>query len=234
MKLIEQNPVIATGVLVAVAVVIVAFVIGGDAQYDTLNFLPTTFDAVVDVLTPIFLVALLVERALEVFVGTGRKIGRADMDSALQKATDKIAQLKERLDVLQAQLDAPGAKNLTPVEIAAIHARRENVAKIFPVAQRNERNAKADVEKYRSETGRITFFAGAFIGLIIGLAGIRVVAPLVDFELAQWTAFQLFLFHSLDVILTAGLLAGGASGIHQIVATFGDFTDKTRRTTKKA
>ena len=71
MKIIEQNPVRATGVLVVVAVVIVAFVIGSDAQYDTLNFLPTTYDAVVDILTPIFLVALLVERALEVFVGTG-------------------------------------------------------------------------------------------------------------------------------------------------------------------
>ncbi len=234
MKYIEQNPVLATGALVAGAILAMAIVIFSDTQYDTLNFTPTTYDAVVDVLTPIFLVALLVERGLEVFVGTGRKIDRADMDSALQKTTDKIAQLKDHRDGFQAQFDAPGAEQLTAEERTAIHTRMENIANIMPEAQRKERKAKAELEKFRSKTARISFFLGACIGLIIGLAGIRILAPLMDFGLAQWGPLQEFLFHSLDLVLTAGLLAGGASGIHQIIATFADFTNKTRRQTRKA
>jgi len=57
-------------------------------------------------------------------------------------------------------------------------------------------------------------------------------APIVDFNLADWGGFQNFVFRSLDVILTAGLLAGGASGVHQIIGVFADFTESTRRKAK--
>lgn len=64
---------------------------------------------------------------------------------------------------------------------------------------------------------------------MVALASVRFMAPLVDFELAAWVPFQLFLFHSLDVLLTAALLAGGANGVHQIIAVFADFTAQTRK-----
>ena len=150
MKFILENPVYSTGILVVAAIVIIGFVIGGEAKYDILKFLPTSYDAVVNVLTPIFLIALLVERTVEVFVGTGRKIGRAELDSKLQKAEEKVEQLKERMEMLQAQFDAPGAANLTPEEKAGIEARRVHAAQeILPEALRTERDARADIEVYR-------------------------------------------------------------------------------------
>ena len=78
-------------------------------------------------------------------------------------------------------------------------------------------------------TRRITFAVGTLGGLILGMVGVRVHNPLIEFDPQKWSDFQEISFHSCDVNLTAGVLAGGASGVHQIVSVFGDFTDKTRK-----
>lgn len=229
-KFMIKNPAGATFMLLLVAIAVIATVIRTQEKiYDTLNFVPVTYDAVVDLLTPVFLVALFVERALEVFVSTGRKLGRAEKDRALDRAKEKIAQLNARLKMFRDQLDAPGTANLTPAERTAVQDRIQNINGILPEDQRKLRNAQAHLDDYKDETARIAFVIGTLFGLVIALAGLRVVTPLVDFELANWGWFQLFLFHSLDVLLTAGLLAGGASGIHQIIMVFGDFTAQTRK-----
>lgn len=227
-KIIEK-PVMATLVLIALAIAVIGLIVATDARYDTVEFLPVTYDTVVDVLTPILFVALLVERALEVFVSTGRKLKRVPLERRLQKAKQKVAQLKERIDVFQGQLDAPGASDLTDVQRQAILDRKDGVNKLLPTAQRKEREAQAKMEKYRGETGRVAYVFGSLFGLVIGLAGLRVLAPLVDINLANWAGFQTFVFHGVDVILTAALLAGGASGIHQIISVFSDYTAQTRR-----
>ncbi len=228
-KWIQENPVWATAILALLAIVAMGIWIRIDPEYDTLKFVPVTYDAVVNLLTPIFLVALFLERALEVFVSTGRKLAGADKDRALQRATDKIKQLKERVKLLQDQLDALGAASMTQAQHDEIRQRIGQIVNLLPDKERDQRNAQATWNKYKAETQRVVFFIGALFGLIIALAGVRVVAPLVDFQLANWGDFQNGMFHSLDVILTAGLLAGGSSGIHQIVKVFGDFTTQARR-----
>ena len=231
MNWIAQNPIKAICLLLAIAVVIVWIIFQyRDAPYEVLVFRSMTYEAFVDLLTPIFIIALFVERALEVFVATGRKIEQTEKEKAVQQSEAKIAQLNARMAAFQSQLDAPGAARLSPSEISAIQARRENIANLMPDAQRRERHARVAFEKHRSETRRITFVVGAAFGLVIALGGIRGVAPLIDLQaVSVWSGLQEVVFHSVDVILTAGLLAGGASGIHQIISTFGAYTTQTRR-----
>lgn len=229
---VQQNPAWFSAGLVIAALIVMWWIVSSDAQYDTLNFVPVTYDLVVDILTPIFLIALLVERGLEVFVSTGRKLGRSDHERKQQDATTLIAQIKERIRIDEGQLNAPGAANLTPQERQIILDRLAAANVELKAAEDTLRAVVGDMDQYRAETARITFVVGAFIGLIIGLAGVRVIAPLVDFKLAEWGDFQRFVFHSLDVVLTAGLLAGGANGVHQIIGVFADFTESTRRKAK--
>lgn len=229
---IRNNPVLATTVLAIGAIAVVAFVIGGDGMIETLNFVPVSYDSVVDLLTPILLVALLVERTVEVFVSTGRKLKRGEKERALMRAKAKLEQLEERLGLFQEQLKTPGASDVADADGTTLKDRINNVNKLLPGAQRDERTAQSELEDFRGQTQRVSFVVGTLFGLIVALAGIRVVSPLVDFQLANWSKLQEIVFHSLDVVFTAGLLAGGASGIHQVLSVFGDFTDQTRRKTQ--
>lgn len=229
---VQKNPAWFTAGLVVATLVVMWFIISSDARYDTLNFVPVTYDLVVDILTPIFLVALLVERGLEVFVSTGRKLGRSDHEGKQQEATTQITQIKERIRIDEGQLNAPGAANFTQQDRQMVLDRLAAANAELKTAEDALRAVVVEMDQYRAETARVTFVVGAFIGLIIGLAGVRVIAPLVDFKLADWGTFQRFVFHSLDVVLTAGLLAGGANGVHQIIGVFADFTDSTRRKAK--
>lgn len=226
---IIEKPVIATLILVVLATVSISLIIGNGTQYDTLNFVPVTYEAVVDVLTPLLFVALLVERTLEVFISTGRKLKRTPLERRLLKDKGRITQLNERIAVFQGQLDAPGASDLTDAQRQAILDRKDAVNALLPAAQQKQREADAVMEKYKGETRRLAYVFGSLFGLIISLAGLRVLAPLVDFRLAGWGDTQLVVFHSIDVVLTAALLAGGAGGIHQIISVFGDYTAQTRR-----
>ena len=236
-KILNHPAQVALALLVVAIALVAMIVIGQDDdswRYDTVNFLPTTYDAVVDVLTPILFVALLVERLLEVFVSGARKEQRQPLEKRVLKTNEKIAQLNSRKDDLQAQLDAPGAKNLTPAQIQNIQDRITNIIQnILPEEQRKKRAADADMEKFKGQTRKIAYVVGVFMGLVVAIAGIRTLSGLVDHTLANWSRPQEFLFNSVDVAFTAALLAGGAAGIHQVISLFGDYTKQARKNVQK-
>lgn len=225
MKFIQDRPATTTALILLVAFAIIAVVIWQAGALVTLKAQPITYDSIVKLLTPVFLIALFLERAIEVFVSTSRKLGRADIDARLEKAREKITQLSDRLKMFEVQLESPGGT----AEQTALHARIDKVNDAIPPAQRAVRSAEGDLEKYRAKTRLVTFAAGVALGLVIAIAGLRVMSPLVDLKDLKDLKLQLFVFHSIDVALTAGLLAGGASGIHQIVSVFGDYTEKVRK-----
>lgn len=230
-KVIKRPSLFTLG-LVAMAVAVVGLVVREGAQYKVIDFMPVTYNAAVDVFMPILFVSLLVERTLEVFVATGRKLHRVPLERAVLKAEERYGQLKDRISVFQAQIDAPGSRDLSEAQLQPTLQRLDATNKLLAQIQNAVRDAHAAMEKYKSETQRLTFVIGSLIGLLIGLAGMRILAPLVDLQLAGWSDFQLFAFHSIDVVLTAALLAGGASGIHEVIAMFSDYTAKSRRSVR--
>lgn len=87
------------------------------------------------------------------------------------------------------------------------------------------------LKQYRSQTKKITNFAGLFLGFIVGLSGVRILQPFVqELNLIKW---QEILFHTIDILLVAGLLSGGSSGIHRITRIYNEFTNLTREKVKK-
>jgi hypothetical protein len=229
---VKDNPVAYTSILIALALAVVGLIVWTGTKYDILKFVPASYDLIVDTLTPIFLIALLVERALQVFLATGREIGRADTDQRLNEARTLAAQIRERIALIQGQLNAPGAAHFTQADRDRIAQRLAAETADLENADRDVASLIAELDGFRAETARITFVVGASIGLVIALAGVRVLTPILDLTRIEWPSFQRFCFHGIDVVLTAGLIAGGANGIHQIIGVFSDFTESTRKKVK--
>ena len=63
-------------------------------------------------------------------------------------------------------------------------------------------------------------------GFFISLAGVRVLSPLV--KVAGMTPGQQGWLFAVDVLLTAGLLAGGSKMIHEVMAVVSEALGRTR------
>ncbi len=76
---------------------------------------------------------------------------------------------------------------------------------------------------------------GVALGLALAVLGVRVLEPLVEADvllLAQpWQAkgFRLY-----DVLLTGGLIGGGADGIHKLVSVFTTKFDQLSEANRRA
>jgi hypothetical protein len=148
-----------------------------------LQFVPLAPQAAAQTLTPLFLVATFVERAVEVFVTSWRG--------------------KE-----SSQLEA--VRNAAPTELR-------------PAADQT-------LLAYKTDTQRIAFKTGSAMGLILAIAGVRILSPFIAPDAwTKATAAQYDLFVAVDVMLTAVVIGGGADGMHQLVSVITDFLGETRR-----
>ena len=173
--------------------------------------LPSDFgaDEVVTILAVLIFVSLLVERTLEVFVSALR-----DPGASLLKG--KITRLKEQKTELEGDSGEPPQSTALKEVIEELHKMVDEQI------------------NYKSTTMRISLYTALSAGLLASAVGIRtleslsgdnVFGPLSD---TQETAFQLT-----DVLLTGGLIAGGAEGIHRMANVFNDFMDSTADRAKR-
>ncbi len=129
----------------------------------------------------LFLIALLVERFIEVFVGILRRQGKVERRRLIETA-------------------APDEKSAAQTVMAI----------------------------YRSRTNTIAMNVAFGFGLIVSLAGVHTLS--VVFDSSQLQGAQEFLFRLSDILLTAGLIAGGSNGINKITSLFGEYLSKSKLT----
>jgi hypothetical protein len=155
---------------------------------------------VISMLSSFFLIALILERSLEVFITTWRAEEADKLDLEIQNLKDKISQRE--------------SKNATSDELDPL---RDNLKKTIFV-QTN----------YRSQTQRIALYTGLAVGIAVATAGIRMLHLLVDPNtLATFSKGQMGFFRVVDIILTGGLIAGGSDGIHKIANVYDNFMNST-------
>jgi len=75
-------------------------------------------------------------------------------------------------------------------------------------------DASSRLNRYNVETGRQANWIGFSFGLLISLAGVRVLAGFV--ESGELGAYQDTLFSFADILLTGGVIAGGSAAIDKI------------------
>lgn len=97
------------------------------------------------------------------------------------------------------------------------------------IVTQEESQIKEESENYKAETKTIAIQTAFILGVIISVAGIRILQPLVDPAVfKQLNMSQQRLFTCLDVIVTGALLGGGSNGIHGIIEAFLNTVEKYR------
>ena len=67
----------------------------------------------------------------------------------------------------------------------------------------------------------------------MSLSGVRLLGPIFEFGVADPWSFQQAVFQFTDIIVTAGLIAGGSATIHELMALIDDFLKTSRRSANK-
>lgn len=185
----------STGTKIFFAAMIALIAVGASLS-GTVYFLPVDGESVVDLLTPLFLLALFSERVQEVYVEGWRAVDRTPLERELKEAQQGTDE-------------------------KAIH------------------DAEDKLTDFKLQTRKRAFLVGLAIGIVLATLGIRVLDPLTDIQLAEaewadteWGWLQPYLFRGIDIVLTAGLLAGGSDGIHQVIKLFLDFVSMNREKIK--
>jgi hypothetical protein len=75
---------------------------------------------------------------------------------------------------------------------------------------------------------RVRMIAGFFIALFVSAAGVRTLEGLQTLP-KSLPPSQLGVYHAIDMLITAGLIAGGSEGIHAIADLLGRYVQATRQ-----
>lgn len=186
----------------AMALLLVAFdLVPGIAPF----YLEET-ETVGQALLGLFVAALFMERVLEVFITAWRQRERGELDHALKSAERAHADALSKLEASDNPSDA--------LRSAVVEA-RETIDQ-----------TDAPLRAYKRQTQRYALAFGFAVGLLFALVGVRALSETVSYE--NLTGIQYFLFQVFDLLLTAGIIAGGSDAIHRLVSIFTDGFDATR------
>ena len=84
--------------------------------------------------------------------------------------------------------------------------------------------------RYTLKTRHGSSLAAILLGALVALLGVHAFEPLVT--ITDPEGVQTYLFKTFDVVLTAGLIGGGADGLHKLMSTITTALDQTKKPTK--
>lgn len=167
-------------------------------------------------LTTLVFAALLLERVLEVFVSAFRSRGEKEKAYEVEKA---LVALKEQEQGI-AKMTGKKADTGELVEM------QEKRARMQARLTTHEREWMA----YKAGTQAFTIRISLVISLIISLVGMRTLPVFfTEASLLGLDPWHRLLFDWVDVMVTAGVIAGGSEGIHALASVYKSATSRTVR-----
>ncbi len=110
--------------------------------------------------------------------------------------------------------------------------RQGSKSRLEEQARSAEQSEKVEAEKklqeYKAGTQRRALLVGLTMGIMVSLSGVRLLGPIFELSSAE-ASFQHAVFQFTDIILTAGLIAGGSATIHELMALVDDFLRTSRK-----
>jgi hypothetical protein len=167
---------------------------------------------VLSLLGVLFLIALVLERGLDVFLTAWRAADAESLELEIRKREQK----------LRAAVAARKGKG-TPEQLA--EAQR---------LQREITQRKAERQQQRSRTRCIALQAGLAAGILVSVVGVRVLNSLMDAsQIEALTSVQSRLFTLIDIVVTGAMLAGGSEGIHKMTQVYRNFMERSSESLSK-
>jgi hypothetical protein len=147
--------------------------------------------------------ALVLERALEVFINTWRGPRAALYTLAIKEKLGRIEELKQG-----------GPDAATQLSQARASLKRLKHKRLC----------------YRCQTQQLALGVGMVLGILISAVGIHTLQALVEPSvLGHLGNSQARALHLIDVLLTGGLIAGGSEGLHKMALVFTTFMETTAK-----
>jgi hypothetical protein len=207
---------------------------------NSVAFQPFGVDDVTRLLTLLALIALFLERALEVFVNTWRGPREEELNNEINNNKRVI---EEKKGLRETRIEQPqGILKTTETEVSEKPQKvKEEVSVETIPAETGKLTAEVNLEltklktneqllsAYKSQTRKFAMWTALLVGWLISGVGIRSLDALVQpVQGALYSGVQSLLLHVLDVFLTGGLIAGGSDGIHKITQLFSTYFEETR------
>jgi hypothetical protein len=184
---------------------------------------------------PLLTAGLLAAAAVVVFavsiqwIGLTMNVTLSNLANLLAPVAFAAAVVERAVEILISPWRDTGANKLKKV-LAAVQARPDSVAK-----EADEQFAAHALQEYRGVTQQYAFAASLLLSLCVSISGVRALQPFLDTNaLAGVSAAQRGFFLTVDVALTALVLAGGADGVHSIVSAVTTFFDSSAVKSEKS
>ena len=174
-----------------------------------------------------FVVAILALTAFAIWLhweGVGLSVQVSNIASLLAPLVFAAAVIERAVEILVSPWRDAQASKLEGI-VSAIKARSSDAT--TPTQSAAELKAASDaLDEYRGETQRYAFGVSLTLSILAAMVGVRALGPFLDSARFHATSHaQQIYFLSVDVALTAALLAGGADGIHSVVNAVTNFFD---------
>ncbi|PCJ70450.1 MAG: hypothetical protein COA62_07640 [Rhodobiaceae bacterium] len=169
----------------------------------------------VTLLFSLIAVALFIERAAEVYLGTWRRAGRAERLRALRESNGQVKETTAALNRLATDTNADKS------EIGAYMA-----ALVTQKGLASE--AAGQLATYRAGTAQLALTTNVAFGVLIACLGVRALEPLFNWSAVAAPSSVPMFFTFADILITGALLGGGADGLHKIVSVFTAYADETK------
>ncbi len=198
---------IVTSVLLIVVGVFVVYPVWSNQAPPPVGFKPLTPQAFAGLIGWLFVVALFVERAVEVVVMIFRDQQADLLDEAEEHAVRVVKTAIKKAAVLA------GDNTAAPADKKAATDAVEAVRPALVTARENKL-------VYRAETKEIALLISFVFSVFVSLAGVRALHGLLLDATPTGN-----LFTAADIVVTGAMLAGGSEGVHRMANAFTSFMD---------
>ena len=210
------------------AVLLVLSILATVLGFQEVQFSSNSFEQVGTLVLTLILVALVIERAVEVYVSkrfdaeklrVRRPLTRAE--AWLAKAEKALAEERERRQ--------GSSRPPTDEDQKYVNELAKDVLSAHTAADDANEQTWLDLSRLRASKVRSASVLSVVLGALASVSGVRVLGqfvPMQDGELIgalAESALQLDMFRITDTLMTALVLAGGADGIHKMVSRFRSF-----------
>lgn len=227
--------------IVCIAILALALIYGTGA----IAFKSGILGKATDLIAGLSVVVVLVERSLAV-------INNIVYGEERQKSEEKVQQLKQQKNVTQDNLRQLESTRGNLITRSALEG--ANIQILSDVVQKSENEistlrtqqealvqdistTQSAITETKSKQATLQLWLGFVAALLLAAVGIRSIEPLVDFvacpantdaALCSLREMQLGAMRVVDIVLTAGVIAGGSAGLNSISELIKSFVESQR------
>ena len=216
---------LAAGLGVALLVLAILATVFG---FKEVHISSTSLDEIGTLFLTLILVALVIERAVEVYVSKRYDPQKIGLRRPLTRAEAKLAKAEQTL-VEERERRHGSSRPPSPEDQQYMNQLVQDVQDAHADLDEADERTWLPLSKLRASKLRATSFLSLAFGALASVSGVRVLGqflPMQDEKIIgalASSALQLGTFRVTDILLTALVLAGGADGIHRMLSSFRTF-----------